>query len=94
MKITKNGFGSYSKVLSEEEMDNLVRLVDTKIDYARDLILDGNFSINPKWISDDKELTGCKYCNYKDICNMKNEDIISLKKCNDLSFLKVGDKNA
>ena len=94
MKITKTGFSSYSKVLSNEEMSSLVDLVDKKIDNARDLILDGEFLINPKWISDDKEITGCKYCRYKDICNMKNDDIVNLKKYKDLSFLKEGDNNA
>ncbi len=94
MKITKNGFGSYSKVLSENEMSSLVSFVDKKIDKARDLILNADFSINPKWISDDKEITGCKFCKYKDICNMKNDDIINLKKYKDLSFLKESDNNA
>ena len=94
MKITKNGFGSYSKVLSENEMSSLVSYVDKKIDKARDLILNADFSINPKWISGDKEITGCKFCKYKDICNMKNDDIINLKKYKDLSFLKESDNNA
>lgn len=94
MKMTKTGFSSYSKVLSEKEMSSLVDLVDSKIDNARDLILEGNFLINPKWINDDKEITGCKFCKYKDICNMKNDDIVNLKKYKDLSFLKEGDNNA
>lgn len=94
MKTTKNGFGAYSKVLSKEEMENLVNYVDKKIEEARDNILDSNFSINPKWINGDKEVTGCLYCKYQDICNRKNEDIVNLKKYNDLSFLKEGDINA
>ncbi len=94
MKITKNGFSTYTKVLDEDTMKLLINLVDSKIDNARDIILNGDFQINPKHISDDKEITGCKYCKYKDICNRKNEDIINLKKYKDLSFLKEGDSNA
>ena len=94
MKTTKNGFGAYSKIISENDMDSLISLVDNKIDNARDLILNCDFSINPKHISDDKDITGCKYCKYLDICNRKNEDIVNLKKYKDLSFLKAGDNNA
>lgn len=94
LKVTKNGFYAYSNVLSKEEMDDLVKLVDKKIDTARDLILNGDFSINPKWIAEDKEITGCQYCKYKDICFRKNEDIVNLKKYRDLSFLEEGEENA
>lgn len=94
MKTTKSGFGYYSKVLDEETMKNLSLLVDDKINEARDSILLCDFAIDPKWISDDKEITGCKYCKYIDICYRKNEDIVNLKKYKDLSFLKEGDDNA
>lgn len=94
MKTTKNGFSTYSKVIDEDTMKRLSQLVDKKIDIARDKILNANFEINPKWISDDKEITGCKFCKYKDICNRKNEDIVNLKKYKDLSFLKEGDVSA
>ncbi len=94
MKTTKTGFGAYSKILSNDDMNKFVDLVDRKIDSSRDKIVSANFDINPKWISDDKEITGCKYCKYIDICNRKNEDIINLKKYKDLSFLNGGDDNA
>ena len=93
MKLTKKGFSSYSKVLTEEEMNDLALLVDKKVNQARDKILNCEFDINPKWISDDKELTGCAFCKYIDICNRKNEDIVNLKKYKDLSFLKSGDRS-
>ena len=94
LKTTKTGFYAYSKVISEDTMKDLVDLVDKKIDEARDKIINADFSINPKWISDDKDLTGCLYCKYYDICNRKNEDIVNLTKYKDLSFLKEGDINA
>lgn len=88
MKHGKNGFYRYSKVLNEEEINSLIDLVDEKINFARDSILSGDFKINPKHIETDKDVTGCKYCNYRDICYHKNEDIVNLAKYNDLSFLK------
>ena len=94
MKTTKNGFGAYSKVLDENTMNGLIDLVDKKIDNARDLILDCDFSINPKHISGDKEITGCKFCKYKDICFRNNDNIVNLKKYKDLSFLNEGDDDA
>ena len=94
MKITKSGFGAYSKILDENTMNRLIYLVDEKIDNARDLILKCDFSINPKHISDDKEITGCKFCKYKDICFRSNDDIVNLKKYKDLSFLNEGDNDA
>ena len=94
MKYTSKGFSRYSKVLSDDEINSLVNLVDNKINYARDKILEGEFSINPKKLSSDKDVTGCKFCSYRDICFRKNEDIVNLEKYNDLSFLKEGDFNA
>jgi len=94
MKYSSKGFSRYAKVLSSDEMSSLVDLVDNKIDAARDSILEADFSINPKKLSSDKEVTGCKFCEYRDICFRKNEDIINLEKYSDLSFLKDGDNNA
>lgn len=95
MKYGKNGFYKYSKILSDDDIKSLIRLVDSKIENARDAILNGEFYINPKWISGDKEAIGCKFCRYKDICFRKNEDIVNLKRYSDLSFLnKEGDINA
>ena len=95
MKYGKNGFYHYSKVIDNNTMEKLIDIVDKKIDYARDSILEGNFDINPKAFINDKEIIGCKYCNYKDICFRKNDDIVNLKKYNDLSFLnEEGDEIA
>ena len=95
MKYGKNGFYHYSKVIDNDTMNKLIDIVDKKIDYARDNILNGNFAINPKAFINDKEVIGCKYCNYKDICFRKNDDIVNLKKYSDLSFLnEEGDESA
>ena len=94
MKMTKKGFSQYSNVISDEIMKELVELVDSKVINARDLILKADFSINPKSIAGDKEIIGCKYCKFNDICNRKNEDIVNLKKYKDFSFLEVGDIDA
>ena len=85
LKTTKTGFYSYSKVISNEQIDNLINLVDKKIEEARDNILDVSFDINPKKIG--KENIGCKYCNFNDICYMEQKDIIELKEYKNAEFL-------
>lgn len=74
MKVTSNGFSSYTKTLSNKEIDNLCRLVQKKILEACENILNGNFKINPKEI--DNKLVGCSFCKYSDICfkNAKNHE--------------------
>ena len=36
----------------------------------------------------DKENVSCKFCKYKDLCYMKQNDIVKLSKVEDLSFLR------
>ena len=74
-----------------KKIDLLIALVNNKIDEAIDNILDAKFDINPKRIGTD--LKGCAFCKYKDICYLKEEDVINLKEYNDFSFLG-GDNNA
>ena len=88
---TQNGFSSYSKLLTKEEMDELYKLTDKKIDEARDEILDRNFDIDPKRIGFNN--VSCTYCKYKDICFMKEDNIKILEEVKDLDFLG-GDTNA
>ena len=52
-------------------------VVKEKIDTASKDILDGKFDINPKVIKNVNK--GCMYCKYRDICYMKNEDIVNLE---------------
>lgn len=90
LEKTSNGFKSYSKLLTKEQMDNLYKLVDKKIDEARDDILEANFEINPKRIGFDN--VSCLYCKYKDICYMNENNIKPLEEVKDLDFLG-GDNN-
>jgi len=78
LKTTKDGFYAYSKIISEEKINELIEIVDKKIEESRDNILNCNFNINPKKIGD--KLVGCEFCKYKDLCFMKEEDIIELEK--------------
>ena len=90
LKVSSKGFYAYSKVLSSEKIDNLVNIVDKKIDSAIDNILDGKFDINPKRIGDINY--GCEYCKFKDICFMNEGDVVNLSSDKNLSFLG-GDDN-
>ena len=77
MKVSNNGFYAYTKTLSKEKINELIDLVDKKIDESRDNIIDAKFDINPKKIGFD--LVGCEYCNFKDLCFKKEEDIVKLE---------------
>ena len=85
MKLTNKGFGYYSKVLTEKQINNIYKITDDKINECINNIENAIFDINPKKI-DDKNI-GCEYCKFKDICYVKNEDIKELKNIKDLSFL-------
>lgn len=91
MKVGNNGFYAYSKTLNNSEMDNIINVVDNKIDEAIKNIDEGNFKINPKHIG--KENIGCTFCKFKDICFVNNKDVVYLEEIKDLSFLG-GDNNA
>ena len=85
LKKGKNGFYAYSKVLSKEKMKKREEIVKERIAEADEKIREGDFSINPKRIG--KDLVGCEFCRYKDICFHKEENIVSYKKYTKLSFL-------
>ena len=54
----------------------------SKINETIDNILEAKFDINPKEI--DGKNYGCEFCNYRDICYMKNDDIVSLPVVKDI----------
>jgi DNA replication factor Dna2. len=91
MKTGLKGFYSYSKVLSKESMLKIISLVDNNILTAIKRIKNGEFQVNPKKIGFDN--VGCEYCNYKDICFMREKDIINLSEYKDFEFLG-GDTDA
>ena len=88
LRTTQNGFYSYSKIISDEQIDTLYNIVESKVKEARDKILNTEFDINPKEM-DDKNI-GCKFCKYKDICYMTSSDIVKLKKIDNV-FSEVND---
>lgn len=81
-----NGFYAYSKVISDEQIEKLSKIAEEKVKEARDDIIDAKFDINPKKIG--KELLGCEFCNFKDICYKKEEDVVELEEIKDLEFLR------
>ncbi|HPF82853.1 MAG TPA: PD-(D/E)XK nuclease family protein, partial [Bacilli bacterium] len=86
MRVKKDGsFYSYSKVLSEEVIEELINIVDNNINEAISSINNSSFDINPKKIGND--LVGCEYCPFKDICYMNNNNIVDLKVTKNLEFL-------
>ncbi len=79
MKVKKDGsFSSYSKVLSNEEMDKIEKIVVDKINDGAKDITRAIFDIAPKRI--EKSNMGCSFCKFRDICYRKNEDIVDLEK--------------
>lgn len=91
---TDGNFYSYSKTLNNNEINNLIKLVDKKIEEASNDILEAKFDINPKQIGFKKDsLIGCAYCNFKDICFKKEKDIVILKEQDYKEFLG-GEENA
>ena len=91
MKTSSKGFYAYAKVIEDEKTKALINLVNDKIESAITEILSCNFDINPKRVG--QENIGCAFCKFKDLCYMKEEDIINLKEYKDFSFLG-GDNNA
>lgn len=87
LKVGNNGFYAYSKIISNDEIDKLYNMVENKINEASKNILDANFDINPKEIANKN--IGCSFCKYKDICYMKNKDIVKLKEIKNV----LGDDN-
>lgn len=77
LRFKKDGeLYSSTKVLNNNEMDDLVATIDKQIDTVIDNILTGNFTINPKIIK--KENIACTYCKFKDICYKTKENEVIL----------------
>ncbi len=77
LKLKKDGnFYSYSKVLSNEKMDEIYHKVNEQIDKVINNIENSNFDINPK--NYNGKNISCTYCKFKDICykSIKDEVII------------------
>ena len=83
MKTTSNGFSSYSKVLSTDEIDKMINTTDKLIDTSIDNILTCDFTIDPKVIDGDN--VSCLFCEYRDICYNREKDIIYINRKEDSS---------
>ncbi len=79
IKINKDGnFSSSSlkRMLSNDEIDGVIKTVKEKIDETLANVLNSKFDINPKI---DKENIGCEFCKYRDLCFKKAYDFKSIK---------------
>ena len=81
----EKGFGTYSKVINDKTVDDMIEFTKNKIDEVSNNILDSKFDINPKFY--DKENISCKFCSFKDICYMKDTNLKYLSKVDNLDFL-------
>lgn len=86
MKMSSKGFYAYTKTFDKDMLDKILKITEEKVEEAIDLILKQDFSINPKQIG-IKNLIGCEYCDYHDICFMKMNDIVNLYEYKNLEFL-------
>lgn len=86
LKTTKNGFYTYSKVISSDNINKITNIIDNKIKENANDITNCKFDINPKRQNND--LLGCKYCKFNDICFRKEEDIVDVKEYKNLEFLE------
>lgn len=78
MKTSNSGFYSYSKVLKEKEIEDLIKETESLIENSINQILEANFKIDPKIINGEN--VSCNFCEYKDICYRKEKDIIYINK--------------
>lgn len=80
---------SLDDVISNEEFDALMKLVENKINECLKEVRAGKFPINPKKGS---KVNSCMYCPYYDVCFRKEQDYVRIEISNDLSFLRSRDE--
>jgi ATP-dependent helicase/DNAse subunit B len=71
LKIKNDGsYYATSKVMKNDEMESLKKIVYAKIDEATTEILSGDYEINPKLYLENakREDLSCRYCRFSDIC--------------------------
>ena len=81
----EKGFGTYSKIISNDTLYDLIQYTKKHISKKTDEIINSNFDINPK-VYAGKNIA-CEFCNFKDLCFTKEKDQKYLEKVEDLSFL-------
>ena len=88
MKVTKNCFSKYTKVITKNDFKDLENLVNDKIKECINNIKKASFEINPKIIG--KNNISCEFCNYKSICFVEEKNYKYIKLDED----KEGEENA
>ena len=81
----EKGFGNFAKIIDNDTLYNLVQYTKKHISEKTDEIINSNFEINPKVYAGKN--VACDFCQFKDICYMKEKDQKYLDKVDDLSFL-------
>lgn len=81
----EKGFGTYSKVMSNDTLFDLIKFTKRHIEDKCDEILESDFQINPK--NYDGTNISCQFCSFKDLCYMREADIVYLDKVKNLDFL-------
>ncbi len=79
------GFSTYSKILSNDTLYELITFTKKHIKAKTQEILAADFSINPKVYAGKN--VSCEFCPFIDICYMKEDNLTYLDKVLDLSFL-------
>ena len=71
LSLKKDGTLKNTKNIFDNE-DEILNIAKTLIINAIDAVCESNFKIHPLKI--EKKKDGCEYCDYKDICFVKNKD--------------------
>ena len=79
LKTNNDGsFSRYSKMLSDDEMSEVITTTESIIQDVIARIKNNEFTINPKII--DGINKGCEYCKFKDICFMNHSDEVEIER--------------
>lgn len=76
--LKDGGFSRYARLVTSNEEDELIGIVDELIHSANDKIRNAEFPIEPKRIEGINQ--SCTFCKYADICYKKFEDFKDLEK--------------
>ena len=79
------GFSSYAKLINDSTLYDLVKYTKNIIEESAKDIVAAKFDINPKVYGNEN--ISCKYCQFKDLCFMKPDDIKYLDRVDNLDFL-------
>ena len=71
--------------MSNDTLFDLIKFTKRHIEDKCDEILESDFQINPK--NYDGTNISCQFCSFKDLCYMREADIVYLDKVKNLDFL-------